>query len=186
MKFVIFLTFLNAYLIEILYSISVKKALLQRGVCNKDSGLMSFDEKKLIVLAHNRFRNQIATQNNQIGPKLPFATNMVQMFYSDSIGEKAQEWANKCLSKHSSNEFRKQPQFKTGETIFIKKFNSGIPEKNWQNVIETWFAEIKDFDGKNIDSFNPEVSQTSNFTQMIWAYRYIKLYLIYIFLILYF
>lgn len=171
MKFIILITFLISLLIEESIASSIKKSLLKNTGCNKDSGLMSFEEKKMIVITHNRIRNQIATQSNSIGPKLPYATNMIQMFYSDAIGEKAQEWANKCTFKHSSPDARKQPQFKTGENIFMKKFNNGTPQKNWQSAIEAWYAEIKDFGGKSVVTFKPEGASTGHFTQVIWAYR---------------
>ncbi len=172
MKLITFLTFFITLLIEKFNTVSIKKSLLLTGSgCNKDTGLMSFDEKKMIILTHNRLRNQIATQSNAIGPKLPYATNMIQMFYNDAVGEKAQEWANKCSFKHSSTDSRSQPQFKVGENLFIKKFINGTPIKNWQMAIESWFAEIKDFGGKSVVTFKPEGSETGQFTQLIWAYR---------------
>lgn len=152
-------------------SVTIKSYLFEKRGCNRDLGLMTVDEKKFIVLTHNRLRNQIATQSNTIGPMLPYATNMIQMYYSDSIGMKAQQHANKCLFKHSNPAVRKQPQFPTGENIFKKKFIGGIPIKNWQEAIENWFGEIKDFGGKSVVTFNPNGAVTGHFTQLIWAYR---------------
>lgn len=133
---------------------------------------MSLDEKRIVITTHNKLRNQIALQSNVVGPKLPYATNMIQMYYSDAIGEKAQQWANKCLFKHSPKDFRKQSQFKTGENIYKISFIGGKPEKNWQKAIESWFAEIKDFAGKSVDSFQAGAPSTGHFTQIIWAYSY--------------
>ena len=147
--------------------------LLKASRCNKDSGLMTTDEKKIIITTHNKLRNQIALQTNVVGPKIPYATNMIQMYYSEAIGEKAQEWANKCLFKHSPKGFRKQPQFKTGENIYKISFIGGKPEKNWQKAIEAWYAEIKDFAGKSVDSFQAGAAATGHFTQIIWAYSYL-------------
>ena len=93
------------------------------------------------------------------------------MYYSDSIGAKAQDWADKCDFKHSSPSERKQPQFATGENIYKTKFIGGTPIKNWQNAIESWFSEIKDFGGKSVISFSPRGAVTGHFTQLIWAYR---------------
>ena len=154
-------------------SSSFVKNLLRKSSCNKDTGLMTSDEKKKIISTHNKLRNQIALQTNVIGPKLPYASNMIQMYYSESIGEKAQEWANKCIFKHSSKEFRKQPQFKTGENIYKISFIGGKPEKNWQKAIEAWYSEIKDFKGKSINSFQAGTPATGHFTQVIWAYSYL-------------
>jgi len=169
---------LNIILILIIFffynqsSCTFVKNFLRTGGCNKDPGNMTLDEKRVIVTVHNKLRNQIALQTNVIGPKLPFATNMIQMYYSDAIGEKAQEWANKCIFKHSTQDFRKQPQFKTGENIYKISFYGGKPEKNWQKAIEAWFSEIKDFGGKSVDSFTAGPPTTGHFTQVVWAYSY--------------
>ena len=146
--------------------------ILSQKRCNKDAGNMTIDDKKLILLTHNRLRNQVATQSNAVGPKLPFATNMIQMYYTDSIGSKAQKWADQCVFKHSSPTERKQPQFATGENIYRTKFIGGTPIKNWQKAIESWFAEIKDFGGKSVISYSPVGAVTGHFTQLIWAYSY--------------
>ena len=172
MKFIINFLLIIGSLFELFLSASIKKSLLlTTDKCNKDPGLMSIDEKKLILITHNRLRNQIATQSNAIGPKIPYATNMIQMYYSDSVGSKAQEWADRCTFKHSAPSFRKQPQFAVGENIFRKKFIGGTPQKNWQLAIESWFDEIKDFGGKSVVSYNPDGPVTGHFTQLIWAYR---------------
>lgn len=155
-----------------LCSSTIVKNLLQSRSCNKDPGLMTIDEKKIIVMTHNKLRNEIATGTNPIGPRLPYASNMVQMYYSDSIGAKAQEWANKCTFRHSKQSFRKQPQFKTGENLYRSTWFRGKPEKNWQKVIESWFSEIKDFAGKSVVSFSPNGPTTGHFTQIIWANSY--------------
>ena len=162
-------------LITILFnscSTTIVKNLLRSRSCNKDPGLMTIDEKRIIISTHNHLRNQIAMATNSIGPRLPYATNMVQMYYSDAIGAKAQQHADKCTFIHSDRKFRKQPQFETGENIYKSTFYMGRPEKNWQKVIETWFSEIKDFKGKSVVSFNPNGASTGHFTQIIWANSY--------------
>ena len=148
------------------------KNLLRARSCNKDPGIMSVDDKKIILMSHNKLRNQIAIGTNPIGPRLPYAQNMVQMYYSDSIGAKAQAWANKCTFKHSKQNERKQPQFKTGENIYQSTWFGGKPEKNWQKVIESWYSEINNFAGKSVVSFSPNGPTTGHFTQVIWANSY--------------
>lgn len=166
-SFILIVLFLNCILCSLIRNLMTTKG------CNTDPGNMSLDEKKIILKTHNSLRNQIATQANIIGPKLPYATNMIQMYYSDAIGEKAQAWANKCLFKHSTRNFRKQAQFSTGENIYRIRFINGKPEKNWQKAIESWFSEIKDFAGKSVDAFLPSQQASINhFTQVIWAYSY--------------
>lgn len=173
MKFNLYLTLsILGLCILNLCSGSLVRNLIRSRSCNKDPGVMSIDEKKIILKTHNALRNQIALGKNSIGPRLPYAKNMIQMYYSNSIGAKAQEWANKCTFKHSDQNFRKQPQFKTGENIYKVKTDQGKPEKNWQRVIESWFSEIKDFGGKSIYSYNPAGPTTGHFTQVIWANSY--------------
>jgi hypothetical protein len=120
MKFIVYFLLIFQFIKLILASL--KKGLRVSHSCNKDPGLMSTDEKKLILLTLNRLRNQVATQTTNMGPKLPFATNMLQMYYSDSLGATAQKVANRCLYRHSDSEERKQPQFAVGENIFRMKF----------------------------------------------------------------
>jgi len=167
MKFIVCFLLIIQFLNLILASL--KRGLRAPGSCNKDPGLMSIDEKKFILLTLNRLRNQVATQTTTIGPKLPFARNMLQMYYSDTLGSTAQTVANRCFYKHSNPQERKQPQFSVGENVFRMKFINGTPEKNWQNAIEDWFSEIKDFGGKSVVQYNPNGPVTSHFTQLIWA-----------------
>ena len=94
---------------------------------------------------------------------------MIQMYYSESLGASAQKIANRCIFKHSQPKERKQPQFAVGENVFRIRFTAGTPEKNWQNAIENWFAELKDFGGKSVVTFNPHGPVTAHFTQLIWA-----------------
>lgn len=171
MKLIINICLIFFFICKEILSHGIKQRILSPKTCNRDNGLMTFDDKKLILLTHNRLRNQIATQTNVIGPKLPFALNMIQMYYSDSIGYKAQQVADKCEFKHSNPKERKQPQFFTGENIFISRINGGTPIKNWQMAIESWFAEIKDFGGQSVVYYSNKGPVTGHFTQMIWANR---------------
>lgn len=151
---------------------SLVRNLLRSKGCNQDSGIMSLDERKIILETHNALRNQIALGTNSVGPKLPYAQNMIQMYYNDAIGYKAQKHANKCTLIHSNKEERRQPQFKTGENIYTTTFYNGKPEKNWQKAIEMWFAEIKDFAGKSVVAYAQGGPTTGHFTQVIWANSY--------------
>ena len=164
-------TFLILSLISFCSNNLVKNLIHSRG-CNKDSGVMSHNEKKIILMTHNSLRNQIALGTNSIGPRLPYAQNMIQMYYNDAIGAKAQAWANKCTFKHSPMNERKQPMFKTGENIYQTTWYNGRPEKNWQRIIEFWFSEIKDFAGKSVVTYSNQGKNTGHFTQLIWAYSY--------------
>lgn len=154
-------------------SCTFKKSFLKHKTkrCNVDNGTLSIEEKRDIIQIHNRLRNQIAVQKTTIGPRLPYATNMVQMYYSEALGAKAQEWADNCTFAHSDENDRKQPQFNVGENIYRTRNISGYPSKNWQEAIEAWFSEIQYFGGKSVSQYN-DWENTKHFTQVIWANSY--------------
>jgi hypothetical protein len=136
--------------------------------CNKATRGMTEEEKAIVVNAHNVYRNQMATQTNTLGPLFPFATNMQQMYWNDAIAAKAQEWANACIYGHSSQTFRKQPEYDTGENIFTTWSTVDYPKLNFQYYTDVWFKEIALTTPDITDSyvFN---SATGHFTQIIWA-----------------
>lgn len=154
-----------------LHNCSLKKSLLRTRGCNTDSGLMGQNEKMEIITTHNLLRNQIATQTTVIGPKLPYAVNMIQMYYSEALGAKAQSHADNCNFAHSDPEDRKQPQFQVGENIYRARHVNGSPQKSWKEAIEAWFSEVKNFGGKSVAEF-AGWENTRHFTQLIWAYSY--------------
>lgn len=130
-------------------------------------------QKIIIIEEHNKFRNQIAESTNKDGPKLKYATNMIQMYYSDAIGQKAQAWADKQKFMHSSSAYRKQPDFPCGENLFTSMMSGGTPKLNWPRAIKEWWLEIKNMRGKSVDSFSSGGPVTGHFTQVIWAHSYI-------------
>jgi Cysteine-rich secretory protein family len=175
MKLKFIMIFFTLYLISLTQFIecSFKKSFLRgrsKG-CNVDTSGMTPEDKRAIITFHNKLRNQIATQKTAIGPKLPYATNMIQMYYSESLGAKAQEWADNCSFSHSDENDRKQPQFNVGENIYRIRNISGSPSKNWQEPIEAWFSEVVNFGGKTVTQYG-DWDNTKRFTQLIWAYSY--------------
>jgi len=145
----------------------------QRTHRNTSSKDFDLADKKLIVETHNELRNEIALSLNKNSPKLPFATNMIQMYYSDAIGKKSQDWANKKKFMHSKSAYRRQPDFACGENLFMSMMSGGKPKKNWKRAIKEWYGEIKNMAGKSVDSFSSGGPVTGHFTQVIWAHSYI-------------
>lgn len=129
-------------------------------------------EIKEIIDEHNKYRNQIALSTNINTPKLKYATNMIQMYYSRDIAKKAQHWANKQKFAHSDRQFRRQPGYPTGENLYYYA-SSGKPKRDWKKAIKAWFDEIKNMPGKSVDAFSSGGPVTGHFTQIIWAYSYI-------------
>jgi hypothetical protein len=140
--------------------------------CNEWKGPFTVNDKQAILNAHNWYRNQIALQTNTVGPKLPFATNMIQMYWSDAISQRAQEWANGCQFKHSAGQFRKQPDFATGENLYMSSSSGSFQPMNWYKAVIAWYNEIKDMGGKSVDSMSSGGPVTGHFTQVIWANSY--------------
>ena len=145
----------------------------RQDACNQWSGPLTSNDKQVILNAHNWFRNQIALQSNTMGPRLPFATNMLQMYWSDAIAMKAQIHANNCKFMHSTRDFRKQPDFPTGENIYQTASGTNFQQMDWNKTITAWFSEIKDFGGKKIESLETGGATTGHFTQVIWANSYL-------------
>jgi hypothetical protein len=149
-----------------------EKNLLKGEECK--GGTLSEDDKLKILTAHNEYRNQIALRTSTIGPRLPFAKDMLQMYWSDEIALKAQEWANKCKFKHTTFDQRQQPEFPTGESMYHQGSTAGYKEMNWQRPIDVWFDEIRSYGGKSIDELREDKGpMTGHFTQLIWAKSYL-------------
>lgn len=140
--------------------------------CNKWRGNINQHEKLLILQEHNNYRNQIALQTNRIGPKLPFAVDMLQMYWSDELAKKAQEWANRCRFQHSPSAFRKFRSYSAGENLYISKHSANFQSMDWRKAIFSWWNEIKIFPSNRVSSFSSGGPMIGHFTQIIWASTY--------------
>ena len=128
-------------------------------------------EKKIILDTHNLHRNQIATQTYLVEPKLlPFATNMLQMYWNNEIANKAQTISQKCQFKESSENERKWSNLKLGENMQIEL---GETKPDWKKVISSWFVGISAYKNKNLDSFRSGDMMSNTFSQLVWANSYV-------------
>jgi hypothetical protein len=179
MKFYLFL-----FSLGILYLIQTRttektstkgKSKLRRGSSIMPK-ILKDKHKKLIVDIHNKYRNMVATGQTELGTKLPYATNMMQVYWYDLIAVKAQEHANKLSLQHSKRNARQTPFFKTGENIYQTFSTTGNYEKmDWERVIGAWFREIKTFEsqGYSVDHYSVDgPKEIGHFTQLIWAVSY--------------
>lgn len=163
---VIILNYYSASLVRNLRNKKTKRT-------KKSNASSTFEDKKIIIETHNKYRNNIALGLNKNYPKLPFAKNMIQMYYSEEIEAKAQAWADRNQFEHSSSAYRKQPDFHCGENVYTFSISGDRPKKDWSQAIKAWYEEIKDMEGKSVDSFADGGAVTGHFTQMIWAHSYI-------------
>lgn len=137
--------------------------------CNISKQKINDKDKMLIVDVHNKFRNEIATQTNQIGPKLPFAINMMQVYWNENLALKAQQWADKCMYWRHSSLASRSDKMLIGENIYAYTTSGGTPKMEWAQVIQRWFGQLKNFKGKTIYDFRYGGGHTNFFTQLIWA-----------------
>jgi hypothetical protein len=137
--------------------------------CNKATRTISDTEKAFIVDYHNMYRNQIATQTNTVGLKMPYATNMLQFYWNDALAQRAQDWANNCLDQHSTQYFREQPEYTVGENLFHSWSLISYPKLNLQHYIDVWFNEIALGVDLNIIGNFVFSELNGHFTEMIWA-----------------
>ncbi len=158
----------------------VSNASKNTNVCNNwfgsnanGLGLKAIEE---ILDHHNFLRNQVASGNsqNEANQKLPKARDMVQMMWNRDIAKKAQAHANECTFRHSTSEFRSQPNFPTGENLYVSSQKPGFPTMNWKNAIDGWYNEILDFDPLDVGGYiaNSSGKVTGHFTQLAWAHSY--------------
>ena len=170
MNFIISIILL-ALLLNSISSTFIRNLLHKKSHKSHRSQMFTNEDKKIIVQTHNKLRNDVALGLTK--PKLPFASNMIQMYYSDEIGTKAQQWTNNKKFKHSSSAYRRQPDYACGENIYMTWMSGGKPKKNWERCIKSWYGEIKDMGGKSVDNFASGGPVTGHFTQTVWAHSYI-------------
>lgn len=137
--------------------------------CNISKQSLKEEDKKIIVDLHNKYRNEIAVQTSQKRPKLPFATNMMQLYWNEELALRAQKWANKCKKSNSPNNERQHPKYKVGENIYSIMTSGGQPQMNWEEPINSWYNNIVNFNGKSVDKYTFQGKNSDQFTQLIWA-----------------
>ncbi|KAJ7852266.1 CAP domain-containing protein [Mycena leptocephala] len=74
----------------------------------------------------------------------------VPVTWSNAAAEKAQQWADKCLNKHSNGTLGP-----LGENLAAATGSFGI-----QEAVKAWTDEVSDYDPNN--------PQPSHFTQVVW------------------
>lgn len=143
-----------------------------KNACNLHKDAISNEDKNLIISLHNEYRNQIAMGTAPLSPKLPPAANMIQMYWSDELALKAQEWADQCRGGNSDKSKRMNAKFKVGENVFSLETQGGVPKPDWKKPLQAWWDESKSFGKKSISNFKIEGRSSENFTQLIWANSY--------------
>ena len=69
------------------------------GVCSFSGSGVTEDEKSIILREHNRLRATVAMGRV---PGQPGAENMREIVWDDELAKRAQDWADNCQFRHSS------------------------------------------------------------------------------------
>jgi hypothetical protein len=129
--------------------------------------LITPDHQALILRLHNKIRNDVALGKSK--NKLPFAKNMLQLYWNNDIASKAQKWADKKKYISSKRKYRSFPFFKTGENLFETVSKGTFGEMDWELVINTWANEIDLIKPEAIDNYQVTDPTTGHGAQLIWA-----------------
>jgi len=142
------------------------------STCNTFTRYFTLKEKQDIVNYHNIYRNQVSMGTSPMGNKIPLATNMLKVYWSDEIASKAQAWANNCKFEHSTNAYRKISKFSLGENLFQAMGGKSNAAIDWKRAVDVWFNEITNFNGNLKFGSNSSSGVVGHFTQIAWAKTY--------------
>ncbi|XP_057555365.1 cysteine-rich secretory protein 3-like [Hippopotamus amphibius kiboko] len=108
-----------------------------------------------IVNKHNDLRRRVS----------PPASNMLKMQWDSKAAANAQNWANKCLLKHSKPEDRTVGTRRCGENLFMS--SHPLP---WSDATQSWYDEVRDF----TFAVGPNSPQAvvGHYTQLVWYSSY--------------
>ncbi|NXE74866.1 CRVP protein, partial [Cochlearius cochlearius] len=112
------------------------------------------DQRNLIVDKHNTLRRGVN----------PTASNMMKMEWWPLAATNAQNWASKCILKHSLTD-KRNTSVKYGENLFMS-----TGPFSWADVIQAWYNEVKNF--KYGTGPNPQGAVTGHYTQLVWYNSY--------------
>ena len=153
---------------------------IKKGVSNTSKYANNvFDKEtiKKIVDTHNKLRSDVANGKAAgSNGNLPTASDMLQMYWDESIAVKAQQYTNKCQFQHSPREYRIIGKMKLGENIYMSMTTETTLDPNlmeWEAGIKDWYSEIKDYQKEIVDRFVSGGPTIGHFTQVIWSRTYL-------------
>jgi len=114
---------------------------------------LTIADKIELVKAHNYLRQIVARGQ---APGQPGATDMLEMYWSEEIAEKANEFADKCVFAHDTNNDRKTVNFPTvGQNLAYAGAFNGDANYNLTYLVELWYDEVELYEGESatVDQF---------------------------------
>ncbi|GBL94642.1 CRISP/Allergen/PR-1, partial [Araneus ventricosus] len=85
--------------------------------------------------------------------------------WDDELASIAQKWANQCEFKHDCPDCRKVERFSVGQNLYTISSTGEAESKNWENMIDSFYEEVKDFDKNSIKPFKSNTDY-GHFTQV--------------------
>ncbi|XP_072398672.1 venom allergen 5-like [Diabrotica undecimpunctata] len=126
-------------------------------------------DRRLVLDAHNKLRNRVATGKETRGPQ-PKASNMKALSYSKELEYIAQCHTNSCKWGH--DKCRRTPQWGwVGQNLFSKSYKgTTITTQDMLNSsIYGWYDEVKDFNPSWVSSFASHGKEIGHYTAEVWA-----------------
>jgi len=130
-------------------------------------------EKKIIVNKHNQLRRKIAKGKDNVS-NMPKAANMMELEWDEELAKIAQGWANQCFYEHDDCRQTSDGCYNSvGQNIAVRGVSRSKDAKvDWNEVVEAWYSEVKDYSAENAETFVPAKKgepAVGHFTQVVWA-----------------
>jgi len=123
-----------------------------------NNGVITEDDKQVLLDLHNTHRSNTALGNTKGHPK---ATDMTKLVWDETIAEGAASYASRCIFAHDDSGY--------GENLYA----GASSDDNIDNIgklesgIESWFNEYKDY---TYDTKTCKANEMcGHYTQVVWA-----------------
>uniref|UniRef100_A0A914HA59 SCP domain-containing protein n=1 Tax=Globodera rostochiensis TaxID=31243 RepID=A0A914HA59_GLORO len=123
------------------------------------------EDKNAAVQCHNNYRSQLAlgnVENKTGGEKMPKASNMYKLTWDENLANLSQEWANKCLLRHSWNGWAGENLAYNGGTFTNKDAFEYACIRWWRELGLYGINQELTLDGDSLESIG-------HWTNMAWA-----------------
>ncbi|KAI7686548.1 CRISP/Allergen/PR-1 [Sarcoptes scabiei] len=133
----------------------------QRGISKRD--------RKLILDAHNYYRNLIASgKESKLG--FPSAANMLTLQWDESLAYVAQKHADQCRFEHDCYSCRRTGKHSVvGQNLYQYRTSKSSMKPQWKKIVKEWYEEIEIAPPQVAVSFQLFELNIGHFTQIAWA-----------------